>query len=86
MTESVPHSTIQKAHPIPLRSPIEEGHLADITVRLATEDDVMWVEPPLPALSAVNDSNRARVGVETVWQAPYDLDGSGARQVTQDGD
>jgi hypothetical protein len=44
---------------------------------LAGDDDVMYVEPPLPAFEHVNDSNRARTEVDIINEPPYDLDGTG---------
>jgi hypothetical protein len=51
---------------------------------LADEDCVQYIEPPLPILAEVNDSNRARVGANIVHQAPYNLDGSGVRVLVYD--
>lgn len=44
---------------------------------LASDDAVMWAEPPLPPMSELNAENRALTGVNTLQTAPYDLDGSG---------
>ena len=52
---------------------------------LADEDSVQWIEPPLPKMSPVNDSNRSRVGADTVQAAPYNLDGSGVTVLVYDG-
>ncbi|MDX1387832.1 MAG: S8 family serine peptidase [Acidobacteriota bacterium] len=51
---------------------------------LASEDEVMWVEPPLPQLEGLNDSNRPRVQAETLNAAPYGLDGSGVTVLVYD--
>jgi hypothetical protein len=51
---------------------------------LADEDIVQWIEPPLPRMSEVNNSNRARVGADTVQQPPYGLDGSGVTVLVYD--
>ncbi len=51
---------------------------------LADEDEVMWIEPPLPPLQAVNNSNRARVGADVVQAAPYALDGTGVTVLVYD--
>jgi hypothetical protein len=51
---------------------------------LAAEDAVQWVEPPLPALSTVNDSNRALTQVNTVQAAPYGLSGAGVTVMVYD--
>ncbi len=52
---------------------------------LAAEDAVQWIEPPLPRLDELNNSNRELTQVETVWQAPYGLDGSGVNVLVYDG-
>ena len=44
---------------------------------LADEDDVQWIEPAMPQLSELNDSNRAITQVNDLQASPYDLDGSG---------
>src|SRR5262245_11621236 len=44
---------------------------------LADEPQVQWVEPALPLLTECNNSNRARVGADTVQAAPYSLNGAG---------
>lgn len=56
----------------------------DRVAELAAADEVLWVEPPLPALDELNDSNRARVGVDVVSQPPYGLDGSGITVLVYD--
>ena len=57
----------------------------DRVADLAADDAVMWVEPPLPMLQELNDSNRSRVGADTVNAAPYDLDGTGVNVMVYDG-
>jgi hypothetical protein len=52
---------------------------------LAAADEVQWIEPPLPLLSGVNDSNRARTQADLVQSPPYDLDGSGVTVLVYDG-
>ncbi|MBN2561984.1 MAG: S8 family serine peptidase [Phycisphaerae bacterium] len=52
---------------------------------LADEDAVQWIEPPLPKMGPVNDSNRARVGADTVQAPPYNLNGSGVTVMVYDG-
>jgi Subtilase family len=51
---------------------------------LARRDDVMWIEPPLPRLSTLNDSNRALTGADIVQAAPYNLNGSGVNVLVYD--
>jgi len=52
---------------------------------LVEEDAVSFIEPPLPGFKVLNDSNRARVGAETLWSPPYGLDGSGVSVLVYDG-
>jgi len=52
---------------------------------LADEDVVQWIEFPLPKFSELNNSNRSRTQVETVWSPPYGLDGSGVTVLVYDG-
>jgi hypothetical protein len=52
---------------------------------LADEDGVMWIEPPLPRFSEVNNDNRQRTGANVVQAAPYGLDGSGVTVMVYDG-
>ncbi|RMH23990.1 MAG: hypothetical protein D6692_14080 [Planctomycetota bacterium] len=52
---------------------------------LAADDSVMWIEPPLPALTELNAENRVLTGVNTVNAAPYGLDGSGVTVLVYDG-
>ncbi len=62
------------------------AHVAASRVgQLAGEDAVMWVEPPLPPLVGLNDSNRARVGADVLQDPPYDLDGAGVDVLVYDG-
>lgn len=51
---------------------------------MASEEDVLWIEPPLPKLEPVNDSNRELTGANIVQDAPYNLDGSGVRVLVFD--
>lgn len=44
---------------------------------LASDDAVMWAEPPLPPMGELNAENRILTGVNTLQTAPYDLDGQG---------
>lgn len=57
----------------------------DALEALTAEDDVMYVEPPLPPLSTTNAENRAVVGADTLASTPYDLDGSGVTVMVYDG-
>ena len=52
---------------------------------LAAEDAVQWIEPPLPRMTPVNDSNRALTGADIVQAPPYELDGSGVTVMVYDG-
>ncbi|MBO6513644.1 MAG: S8 family serine peptidase [Phycisphaerales bacterium] len=51
---------------------------------LASDDAVMWAEPPLPPMGELNAENRALTGVNTLQTAPYDLDGSGVTALIYD--
>lgn len=60
---------------------------------IANEDSVMYVEPPLPMLTEINDSTITRVEADLLQAGPYGLDGSGidvlvydAGEVFQHGD
>ncbi len=52
---------------------------------LAGEDGVMWIEPPLPALTELNAENRALTGANIVQAAPYNLNGAGVDVLVYDG-
>lgn len=52
---------------------------------LAGEDAIQWIEPALPRLSELNDSNRARTGANIVQDPPYGLDGAGVTVLVYDG-
>ncbi len=52
---------------------------------LAAHDSVQWVEPPLPRMGTMNDSNRAITQANTAQSAPYSLDGSGVTVLVYDG-
>lgn len=52
---------------------------------LAQRDAVMYIEPALPPMTALNNSNRAETGAEVVQAAPYSLDGSGVSVLVYDG-
>jgi subtilisin family serine protease len=52
---------------------------------LAVEDAVQYVEPALPQLDVVNDSNRALTQANTVQASPYNLTGSGVTVMVYDG-
>ena len=51
---------------------------------LAEQDQVMWVEPPIPALDHNNAENRALTGVNTVNSSPYNLSGNGVTVMVYD--
>ncbi len=51
---------------------------------LADDDRVMYLEPPLPRMSELNDSNRSRVEADAAQSPPYSLDGSGVRVLVYD--
>ncbi len=51
---------------------------------LASDDAVMWAEPPLPGMTTLNAENRVLTGVNTLQTAPYNLDGSGVTALIYD--
>ncbi len=51
---------------------------------LADEDAVQYIEPPLPAFSPCNDSNRDRTGANIAQDVPYELDGTGISVMVYD--
>ena len=53
--------------------------------QIASDDSVMWVEPPLPAMQDLNSSNRELVGANTLNEIPYGLNGSGVDVMVYDG-
>lgn len=63
---------------------VVEAPLAQIR-RLAADDRVQWVEPPLARMGHYNDSNRALVQADQAQAAPYNLDGSGVTVFVYDG-
>ncbi|MEE8391131.1 MAG: S8 family serine peptidase [Anaerolineae bacterium] len=52
---------------------------------LAAEDAVQWIEPAAPPLGEANDGIRPQIGVDTVNDAPYNLDGTGIDVMVYDG-
>ena len=53
--------------------------------KLAEEDVVQYIEPPIPALVDLNSDARLRVGANIVQAAPYNLDGAGVNVLVFDG-
>lgn len=64
---------------------VVEAPLSEIR-RLAGDEHVQWVEPPLPRMSTLNASNRSRVQADIAQSAPYNLDGTGVTVFVYDGD
>lgn len=52
---------------------------------LAVEDQVQWIEPPLPRMGEMNAENRLITGADVVQAAPYGLNGSGVTVLVYDG-
>ena len=63
---------------------VVELPLSQVT-KLAQDDRVQWVEPPLPRMEHYNASNRAITQVDVAQSAPYNLDGSGVTVLVYDG-
>jgi len=53
---------------------------------LAGEDEVQWIDQVAPGMSELNDSNRACIGAEEIWEAPYGYTGDGVHVFVFDGD
>ena len=51
---------------------------------LVRADEVIWIEPALPALAPLNDCVRERIGVNTLQGSPYGLDGAGVDLLVYD--
>ncbi|MBD3235575.1 MAG: S8 family serine peptidase, partial [Candidatus Eisenbacteria bacterium] len=51
---------------------------------LALTDEIRWIAQRPPVLTAVNDELRESLGVEALWNPPYDLDGSGSNILVYD--
>lgn len=54
-------------------------------LELAKSDSVLYLEPPIPALTELNAENRVITQVDTLQQAPYSLDGTGVTAFIYDG-
>jgi len=84
-------SDVAREHEASVRSKITsinglvvELPLANIDA-LTNQDEVQWIEWPLPPLSEVNDSNRVITEVNVVAAPPYGLDGNGVTAFIYDG-
>lgn len=88
MREAADHARQQgavvKAELTTINALVLELPLAQVDA-LADLDAVQWIEPPLPAMSIVNDSNRTLTQANTVQGAPYNLTGSGVGVMVYDG-
>jgi subtilisin family serine protease len=62
------------------------AHLpADRVPALAAQDAVMYVEPPLPALTHLNAQNAARTEADGAIHVPYGMTGAGVTVLVYDG-
>jgi len=52
---------------------------------LADDDRVQYIEPPLPQMNELNDSNRVITQADVVQAAPYGLTGAGVSVLVYDG-
>ncbi|HOH50660.1 MAG TPA: hypothetical protein PLI98_07990, partial [Candidatus Hydrogenedentes bacterium] len=52
---------------------------------LAAEDSVQWIEPVLPKMGPVNNSNRVVTQADDAQAAPYNLTGTGVNVLVYDG-
>jgi len=57
----------------------------DRIAELAKQDAVLFVEPPIPALTGLNAENRAVTTTDAVQAAPYNLSGAGVTAFVYDG-
>lgn len=78
------HGGVIRDHAQSVNALVVEAPL-DQLLRLADDDRVQWIEPPLPRMSETNDSNRVLVQANQAQQAPYNLDGSGVTVFVYDG-
>jgi hypothetical protein len=72
-------SVLETVHGLIVRLPMST------IVPLAEDPRVLWVEPALPKLVELNDSNRVVTQVGEVQDAPYNLDGDGVVVMVYDG-
>jgi len=56
----------------------------DAAPRLALTDEIRWIDERPPVLTEVNDGIRAAIGVDTIQQAPYNLNGQGTNVLVYD--
>jgi len=76
---AVIRSKVSGANALVVEMPLESVQL------LVGEDEVQWIEPPLPQLANVNAENRVRTGASIVQASPYSLDGAGVTVLVYDG-
>lgn len=81
---AVKHGALVRAHLESVNGLVIELPFSSISA-LADEDGVQWIEPPLPRMEEVNNSNRAITGADIVQAAPYGLNGSGVTVMVYDG-
>lgn len=78
------HAGVVRDHAVSVNALVVEAPL-DQLLRLADDDRVQWIEPPLPRMSENNESNRVLVQANQAQAAPYNLDGSGVTVFVYDG-
>ncbi len=78
------HDAVIRRNLISVNGMVIELPLENVAA-LAAEDAVMYLEPALPQLSEVNNSNRVITEADVVQAAPYDLDGTGVTVLVYDG-
>jgi subtilisin family serine protease len=78
------HGAVVRSHLESVNGLVIELPLEHIT-SLADEDAVQWIEPPLPRMVELNDSNRIITEVEIRQAPPYGLDGAGVTVLVYDG-
>jgi len=72
-------STLRSINAVVVHMP--ESRIAE----LAKNDAVLYLEPPIPALTTLNAENRALTQVDELQGAPYTLDGTGVTAFIYDG-
>jgi hypothetical protein len=78
------HGALVRSHLESIHGLVIELPFANMAA-LADEDGVQWIEPPLPRMAELNNSNRSITGADVVQAPPYGLNGSGVTVLVYDG-
>ncbi len=71
-------STLETIHGLVIEIPESQIQL------LAENDEILWIESPLPAFQENNDGARQRTQANAMEEPPYNLDGSGVTVMVYD--